>query len=65
MLPAVQDTFRAELVRKMKGTVWTTGCTSWYQTPTGEVALWPGFTVEYWRRTRRLDLRDYAVRPAA
>jgi cation diffusion facilitator CzcD-associated flavoprotein CzcO len=57
--PAVQDAFRAELVRKMAGTVWMSGCSSWYQTPSGEVALWPGFTVEYWRRTRRLDLGDY------
>jgi cation diffusion facilitator CzcD-associated flavoprotein CzcO len=60
----VQDAFRAELVEKMAGTVWTTGCSSWYQTPSGEVALWPGFTVDYWRRTRRLDLGDYVCERA-
>ena len=60
----VQDAFRDELAEKMKGTVWMTGCTSWYQTPSGEVALWPGFTVDYWRRTRRFDLADYDARVA-
>jgi cation diffusion facilitator CzcD-associated flavoprotein CzcO len=60
----VQRTFRAELQRKMAGTVWMSGCQSWYQTPDGEVWLWPGFTVEYWRRTRRLDLAAYDVRAA-
>jgi hypothetical protein len=29
------------------------------------VLLWPGFTFDYWRRTRRLDLRDYEVRAIA
>jgi cation diffusion facilitator CzcD-associated flavoprotein CzcO len=62
--PPVQDAFRAELVEKMQGTVWMSGCTSWYQTPNGEVALWPGFTVDYWRRTRKLDLADYDTRVA-
>ena len=30
----------------------------------GEVALWPGFTFDYWRRTRRFELGDYEVRAA-
>ena len=57
--PEIERAFRAELARKMKGTVWTTGCSSWYQTPNGEVFLWPAATVDYWWRTRRLDLADY------
>ena len=62
--PAVEQAFRAELARKMKDTVWTTGCKSWYQTPDGEVFLWPGATVDYWWRTRRVDLDDYDQRAA-
>jgi cation diffusion facilitator CzcD-associated flavoprotein CzcO len=62
--PEVQAAFRAELAAKMAGTVWTSGCSSWYQTPGGEVALWPGFTFDYWRRTRRFELADYDVRAA-
>jgi cation diffusion facilitator CzcD-associated flavoprotein CzcO len=57
--PTVEQAFRAELHAKMKNTVWTSGCTSWYQTPDGEVFLWPGATVNYWWRTRRVDLHDY------
>jgi cation diffusion facilitator CzcD-associated flavoprotein CzcO len=60
--PDVERAFRAELARKMKNTVWTTGCSSWYQTPTGEVFLWPSATIDYWWRTRRLDLDDYDAR---
>jgi len=59
--PAVEQAFRAALAERMKDTVWTTGCTSWYQTPDGEVFLWPGASVDYWRRTRRIDLADYVT----
>jgi len=57
--PSVEQAFRAELARKMKSTVWATGCQSWYQTPNGEVFLWPGATFDYWWRTRRVELADY------
>jgi cation diffusion facilitator CzcD-associated flavoprotein CzcO len=63
VLPSAEQAFRSELARKMKNTVWTTGCTSWYQTPDGEVFLWPGATFDYWWRTRQLDLRAYEARP--
>jgi hypothetical protein len=43
----------------MQNTVWMTGCSSWYQTPSGEVFLWPSATVDYWWRTRKLDLTAY------
>jgi cation diffusion facilitator CzcD-associated flavoprotein CzcO len=60
VLPEVEAGFRAELARKMKGTVWMTGCQSWYQTPDGEVFLWPAATFDYWWKTRRIDLSDYS-----
>jgi cation diffusion facilitator CzcD-associated flavoprotein CzcO len=63
VLPSAERAFRSELARKMKNTVWTTGCTSWYQTPDGEVFLWPGATFDYWWRTRQLDIRAYEARP--
>ncbi|MEO8700238.1 MAG: NAD(P)/FAD-dependent oxidoreductase [Kofleriaceae bacterium] len=59
--PAVEAAFAGELSRKLKNTVWTSGCNSWYQAPDGEVLLWPGFTFDYWRRTRRVELADYDV----
>jgi len=62
--PDVESAFRTELARKMKNTVWMTGCQSWYQTPDGEVFLWPAATVDYWWKTRRVDLGEYALTPA-
>ncbi len=62
--PSVEQAFRAELARKMKSTVWATGCQSWYQTPNGEVFLWPGATFDYWWRTRKVELADYDQRAA-
>lgn len=63
--PSVEQAFRAEVARKLEGTVWTSGCSSWYMAPDGDVLLWPSFTFDYWRRTRRVDLRDYEVRALA
>jgi cation diffusion facilitator CzcD-associated flavoprotein CzcO len=62
VLPEAEQEFRNELARKMKNTVWTTGCQSWYQTPDGEVFLWPGATFDYWWRTRAVDLQHYELR---
>jgi cation diffusion facilitator CzcD-associated flavoprotein CzcO len=61
----VQDTFHALLRRRLRGSAWESGCSSWYRTQGGELVLWPGFTFDYWWRTRRLDLADYDVRPSA
>jgi cation diffusion facilitator CzcD-associated flavoprotein CzcO len=57
--PAIEAAFRADLAKRMANTVWTSGCNSWYKAPDGEVLLWPGFTFDYWRRTRRVELADY------
>ena len=57
--PAAERAFGDELRAKLAKTVWTSGCASWYQAPDGQVLLWPGFTFDYWRRTRRVDLTAY------
>jgi cation diffusion facilitator CzcD-associated flavoprotein CzcO len=58
--PDVQSAFVAEMQAKLGRSVWSSGCKSWYQNAEGRAsALWPGFTVAYWLRTRTLDLRDY------
>ena len=59
--PEVEQAFRAEMTRRLGATVWTSGCNSWYMAPDGDVLLWPGFTFDYWRRTRQIDLRDFTV----
>ncbi|MFG2142992.1 flavin-containing monooxygenase [Streptomyces sp. NPDC048696] len=58
---AAQD-FDAEMTRRTRRSVWAT-CTSWYRHASGRVTNnWPGQTLEYRRRTARLDLAHY--RPA-
>ena len=59
--PEVEQAFRAELKGKLVNTVWTSGCNSWYMAPDGDVLLWPGFTFDYWRRTRQIRLDDFTV----
>lgn len=57
--PDIEQAFRAEMTHRMKGTVWTSGCNSWYMAPDGDVLLWPGFTFDYWWRTRTAKLSEF------
>ncbi len=46
----------AEHQRRVARTIWASGCASWYRSADGRLdTVWPGTTVEYWWRTRRLD----------
>jgi len=59
-----QKAFNAEVQRRMAGTVWTSGCASWYLDAQGHnTTLWPGFTFEFRRRTRRFDAGSYELMP--
>lgn len=58
--PDVQADSYREVQRRMGRTVWASGCDSWYRSEDGRIdTLWPGFTVEYWWRTRRFDPGSY------
>jgi len=62
--PAIQEAFDMEMQRRMRGTVWTSGCTSWYLDANGRnTTLWPGFTFEFRRRTRHFDPQCYNLIP--
>ncbi|HEV7148387.1 MAG TPA: NAD(P)/FAD-dependent oxidoreductase [Pedococcus sp.] len=51
-----QAAFTQEMARRSKHTVWATGCRSWYLDRFGHnTTLWPGSTIAYWWRTRRVD----------
>jgi cation diffusion facilitator CzcD-associated flavoprotein CzcO len=51
----VQEKFAHFVKRRLARTVWSRGCRSWYLDARGQnFALWPGFSVEYWLRTRIL-----------
>ena len=59
---AAQDAYSKEVQQRLQGTAWLAGCRSWYLSADGRnFTMWPGFTVEYWRRTRHFDpgLHDF------
>lgn len=59
-----QDDFTAEMRRRSKRTVWASGCTSWYLDRFGHnTTVWPGSTLSYWWRTRRVDRRSFRPVP--
>jgi cation diffusion facilitator CzcD-associated flavoprotein CzcO len=59
--PQAQASYNQEVQKRTQGTVWGSGCKSWYLDAAGRnVTLWPGFTFSYWWRTlclRRQHLR--------
>ena len=58
--PDVQQDEYTQIQQKMKGTVWSSGCKSWYQNADGHIdTLWPGYTWEYWLKTRRFPVAEY------
>ncbi len=60
VLRRAQDAFVDYVQTRMQRTVWLSGCKSWYLTDDGRnFTLWPGFTFQYWWRTRRVRLDDF------
>jgi len=61
-----QDRWSRKIEKKMQGTVWETGCRSWYLDATGRnTTIWPGFATSFRLRTHRFRPADYAPVPAA
>jgi cation diffusion facilitator CzcD-associated flavoprotein CzcO len=64
--PEVQADYNRELDARMAGTVWTTGCSSWYLDDTGRnPTLWPDWTWRFRRRARHFDPAEHTLRAAA
>ncbi len=65
----VQQAWWDEVQHDSEGTVWESGCQSWYLDRDGRNgAIWPGWTWDFRRRTRRFDGDRYVARarvPAA
>ncbi|MGH2955707.1 MAG: alpha/beta hydrolase fold domain-containing protein [Solirubrobacterales bacterium] len=62
----VQSRFAEEMRERLRDSVWMTGCNNWYVDEQGRnTNNWPGFTLEYRRRTRRLDPADYELSGSA
>nr|WP_246098121.1 NAD(P)/FAD-dependent oxidoreductase [Rhodococcus spelaei] len=67
---AAQDRFNTDIQRRLSKGVWTNGgCVSWYLDAKGvNRTIWPGFTWQYWLRTRKVDPADFdliGARPAS
>ncbi|WP_182898894.1 NAD(P)/FAD-dependent oxidoreductase [Microbispora sp. H10830] len=61
--PSAQRAFNDRLQRRLDRLVWSDGgCTSWYLDEHGRNrTLWPGFTFEYWARTRKMKPAAYEL----
>jgi cation diffusion facilitator CzcD-associated flavoprotein CzcO len=61
-----QDRYNAGMQRRLTGTTWNSGCSSWYLTEDGfNATMYPGFATQYVNQLRTVDLDDYNVVPAA
>ncbi|MFZ5756507.1 MAG: flavin-containing monooxygenase [Pseudomonadota bacterium] len=64
--PEAQADFNAQIQRNLQGTVWASGCSSWYQQDDGRNAtLWPYSTWKFWLRTRQVRTEHYRFVKAA
>jgi cation diffusion facilitator CzcD-associated flavoprotein CzcO len=61
-----QAAYNARLQRGLKNAIWSVGgCRSWYLLPNGKnVTLWPGYTWQFRRQTRRFDAAAYHLQGA-
>lgn len=60
--PEVQDQFNDQVQAQLKGTVWQSGCVSWYQQDGGKnFSLWPTYTWKFWMQTRTANPADYLL----
>jgi cation diffusion facilitator CzcD-associated flavoprotein CzcO len=61
--PEALRRYNGGLQKRLRRAVWSAGgCTSWYLDQDGiNRTLWPGFTFEYWARTRRARRSAYEV----
>ncbi|MEV7327662.1 NAD(P)/FAD-dependent oxidoreductase [Micromonospora sp. NPDC093244] len=57
-----QRRWTEQIDRKMAGTVWQTGCSSWYLDATGRnTTIWPGFATSFRMRLRRFRPADHRL----
>jgi cation diffusion facilitator CzcD-associated flavoprotein CzcO len=64
--PEALAAYNAKIQSKMPGTVWMSGCSSWYLDANGNnTTIWPDFTFRFRHHTRRFDVGAYALRRSA
>lgn len=56
------EQWTSALQEKLPGTVWGTGCASWYLNEHGKnTTIWPDFTFKFRHQTRHFEIRDHVV----
>jgi len=60
-LPEAAERFQASLREAMKGTLWVTGCKSWYIDPDGVPTLWPWSARRFHEVMRRPVFSDFEL----
>jgi cation diffusion facilitator CzcD-associated flavoprotein CzcO len=64
--PDAMQRFDHEVQRRLQGSAWAGGCTSWYKNPSGRITNnWCGSVEDYKRETARLEVADFELAPAA
>jgi hypothetical protein len=60
--PETVASYNEALEEQLSGTVWNTGCASWYLDATGRNAtLWPDWTWRFRQRTASFDVASYEL----
>jgi cation diffusion facilitator CzcD-associated flavoprotein CzcO len=56
----VQADYNDRLQAQLRGSVWSSGCRSWYLHDSGKnTTLWPGMSFSFRRRTKRFEPSEY------
>jgi hypothetical protein len=64
--PRTQAGFNARVQAALRGTVWSSGCRSWYQQADGKnFTIWPWSTWRYWLETRKVQANGYRLGKAS
>lgn len=62
----VQSNFNKKIQKKLEGTIWMSGCKSWYLSADGKnYTVWPDFTWKFREQTKHFHLKDYTLAKAA
>lgn len=62
--PEAEAAANVDLQKRLRSAIWGSGCRSWYLDESGNnPIIWPGYTFQFWRRTRRVRWRDFSVTP--
>lgn len=62
VLPEAQRSYNDELQEHLRGTIWSSGCSSWYLNDEGRNnTLWPTFTSTFKKRTAHFDAENYEL----